>query len=304
MAYSFLPNRHSNKRWTIKVYAIPGGLACHTCNKQGRWKWTRDKLYTQVIQTLSMSHNAKHSDTVLLLLLFSNCPDGSKYADVLPDITQTTLCHILWSCLVPWKQSLHCADNSIKTEPRAGTLTSSLSSRKCLCDVTQKWNRKIYLRRARLSPSDRARGSPGRCGPTDPHSNNEGVSQLTQPPQPGWKTRAFSRCAQHFRPLSLGLCSLLFSAMPFLIPTQPFLSLPAPQLPPTHESDLLFSSPHLISIQILPRISSNTCSLQKACYPDTKFSWYSLLPFGSHLAFSTFWCHFLCIDYHLPQIAL
>ena len=58
--------------------------------------------------------------------------DVPKHPDVLPDITQTTLCHILLSDLIPWRHSLNRVENSVKVKPKAGTLTYSLSSRKDL----------------------------------------------------------------------------------------------------------------------------------------------------------------------------
>ena len=36
--------RYNSKRWTIQFSNISSGIACHTCNKQGKWKWTSDKL--------------------------------------------------------------------------------------------------------------------------------------------------------------------------------------------------------------------------------------------------------------------
>ena len=88
----------------------------------------------------SMSKNTKHLDTKFLCLFFflASYADVSKHPDVLPDITQTTLCHILLNDLVPWRHSLHWVEISVKIELTAGTLTYSRSSRKDLWDVAQR----------------------------------------------------------------------------------------------------------------------------------------------------------------------
>ena len=115
-----------------------------------------------------MSQNTKHLDTKFLCLFFflASYADVSKHPDVLPDITQTTLCHILLNDLVPWRHSLHWVEISVKIEPMAGTLTYAPLEKTCEMWPRDKSRRETWDVQSRQNPT-----SPeSQCASTDPHN--------------------------------------------------------------------------------------------------------------------------------------
>lgn len=81
-----------------------------------------------------------------IIFFLANYTAVSKYPDVFPNIILTTLClcHILLRYLASWKESLHWVENSVETEPRAGTLTHVLSSGGCLTWLSDESGRYIW----------------------------------------------------------------------------------------------------------------------------------------------------------------